>query len=234
MSEATQACIRGCTMYRYHLADCEHAEDDGCRGCLPQRATVGHLCTTCHRRFELMIHDAPGVVRWLSDNISTAGSKGAKFREDHEMVVGGDADVPAPVNVDLVDMRDLIRDRLTLWVDDWCEHKGLSGPDRHTAQVDADYLLMWLPGVCGVEWVGDWWTEMAETMSQAHALAPWRPTMRRIKRVQCPGCGESNLAIFGGEADITCLSCRIVMTEERFALWERVLKAEQEQGAEAS
>ena len=178
-----------------------------------------------------MIHDAPNVIRWLSDHIATSGAKGNAIKQDHEMVHGGEDERPAPFRVELADLRDLLRDRLTLWVDDWCEHKGLTGPPRHTPEVDAGYLLMWLPGVCGLEWVGDWWTEMAETMSEAHALAPWRPAMRRVPRVPCPGCGECNLAIFGGEADVTCLSCRIVMTEDRFELWARVLRAEAESEA---
>jgi len=229
----TSACVRGCTMYRYHVAECEGAEDETCRGCLPRRASHGRLCDTCHRRLELMVHDAPGVIRWLTGNMR-AGDSAARAKEDHERVHGGDEDVPAPLKIDLMDLRDLLRDRLTLWVDDWCEHKGLHGPDEHTPEKDAAYLLMWLPGVCGVEWIGDWWTEMAETMSEAHALAPWRPAMRRVPRVPCPGCAETNLAIFGGESDITCLSCRIVMTEERFGLWERVLREEQETEEEAS
>lgn len=225
MSE-TEACIRGCKMYRYHRAECEGAEDETCRGCLPRRANHGHLCDTCHRRLELMIHDAPTVIRWLTGNM-TAGEGASRAKEDHEQIHGS-GEQPAPIKVDILDLRDLLRDRLTLWVDDWCEFKGLSGPDRHTPEADSEYLLTWLPGICKLDWIGDWWTEMAETMSEAHALAPWRPAMRRVPRVPCPGCGETNLAIFGGESDITCLSCRIIMTEARFGLWEQVLKMDQE------
>lgn len=226
MIETTSACVRGCVMYLRHLDECEGVNDETCRGCLPQRATHGRLCNTCRRRLELMIHDAPTVIRWLTGNM-TAGDGSSRAKEDHERV-RSEGDVPAPIKLDLLDHRDLLRDRLALWVDDWCEHKGLSGPDRHTPETDSDYLLMWLPGICGLEWIGDWWTEMAETMSEAHAMAPWRPAMRRIRGVPCPGCAETNLAIYGGESDITCLSCRIMMTEDRFELWERVLKQDQE------
>lgn len=221
MNETTEACIRGCRMYNQHLVECEGE----CRGCLPRRATHGHLCDTCKRRLELMIHDAPTVIRWLTGNM-TAGTGSARAKEDHEQIRGA-AEQPAPIKIDLLDLRDLLRDRLTLWVDDWCEFKGLTGPERHSPEVDSEYLLTWLPGVCKLDWIGDWWTEMAETMSEAHALAPWRPTMRRLPRVPCPGCEETNLAIYGGESDVTCLSCGIMMTEDRFAMWERVLKMEQ-------
>ena len=232
MSETTSACILGCAMYRKHLDECEGINDETCRGCLPRRAEVGHLCGACHRRLELMLTDAPTVVRWLTGNL--AGST-----HDHAPDVStwaGDrpelgSDMRLPLSADILDTRDLLRDRLTLWVDDWCEFKGLSGPDRHSPEADSEYLLMWLPGVCKLDWIGDWWTEMAETMTQAHALAPWRPAMRRIKGVPCPGCTETNLAIFGGESDITCLSCRIMMTEDRFEMWQRVLHMEAEETA---
>lgn len=215
MTETTEACIRGCRMYNNHLSECE----GDCRGCLPRRATNGHLCATCHRRLELMLTDAPTVIRWLAGNMATGGGSAA----DGDRVTGS-REMPLPIKADLYDLRQLLMDRLTLWVDDWSEFKGLSGPEAHTPDLDAAYLLTWLPGICKLDWIGDWWTEMAETMSEAHALAPWRPVMRRLPRVPCPGCEEVNLAIYGGESDVTCLSCGIMMTEDRFALWERVLR----------
>src|SRR5690349_9476755 len=72
MSETTEACIRGCSLYRQHLTDCDGFTDMGreCTGCLPRRAQYGHLCHTCHRRLELMLHDAPTVVSWLTGNLT--------------------------------------------------------------------------------------------------------------------------------------------------------------------
>lgn len=226
MSETTEACIRGCRMYRRHLVECDEGEH--CRGCLPRRATQGHLCDTCHRRLELMITDAPTVIRWLTGNM-TAGEGAARAKEDHEQI-HADGEVPAPVKVDVLDLRDLLTDRLALWVDDWCEHKNLTGPERHSPESDAEYLLRWLPGLCRLDWIGDWWEEMAETMRDAHALAPWRPVMKRVPNVPCPNqdCGETNLAIFGGESDVTCLSCRTMIPEARFGLWEQIVRDERE------
>lgn len=234
MSETTEACIRGCSMYRRHLDDCDGHAPSGrpCRGCLPRRATHGHLCDTCHRRFELMITDAPTVIRWLTGNM-TSGDGAARAKEDHEAIHGGGDGSPTPIKVDVLDLRDLLRDRLTLWVDDWCEHKGLTGPESHSPDIDSAYLLTWLPGLVKLDWIGDWWDEMAETMSEAHALAPWRPVMRRVPGIPCPDadCGETNLAIFGGEEDITCLSCRTIIRAEHFALWERIVQEDREQNA---
>lgn len=227
MNESTSACVRGCSMYRQHLVECEDQEQ--CRGCLPQRATKGLLCQTCARRLELMIHDAPTVIRWLTGNMADGGYEPeTEVSSSDGWRLQGARAYPAPLKVQMMDLRDLLRDRLTLWVDDWCEFKRLSGPERHTPDLDSNYLLMWFHGVCHLDWIGDWWTEMAETMSEAHALAPWRPQVRRLPGVPCPGCSETNLVIYGGESDICCQSCRIMMTEDRFSMWQQVLKMDQE------
>lgn len=222
----TSACVRGCTMYRVHLVQCE--DKDACPGCLPQRAEHGRLCHTCHRRLELMLADAPTVYRWLTGNL-TSGQGAARAHEDYER--GGTPDLPTPLKLMVLDQRDLMADQLTEWVDDWCDRQALRGPARHSVAADSSFLLTWLATMEREEWIGDWWEALAETISQAHALAPWRPAVRRIKRTPCPGCGETNLVIYGGESDVTCQSCRIIMTEDRFELWERVLKADE---AEAS
>lgn len=227
MNETTAACIRGCAIYRRHLVDCEGTDAAGreCRGCLPSRATNGLLCPTCHRRLELMLTDAPVVYRWLTGNLA-AGSGAARAHEDYER--GGTPDLPTPLKLAILDQRDLLADQLTEWVDEWCEKHGLTGPGRHDVETDADYLLTWLPGIERLDWIGDWWETIAETMSLAHAMAPWRPAVRRLPGVPCPGCGETHLVIYGGESDVSCSSCRILMTEDRFQLWERVLKDEQQ------
>jgi hypothetical protein len=172
-----------------------------------------------------MLHDAPVIFRWLTGNM-TAGSGAARPHEDYER--GGTPDLPTPLKLQILDQRDLMADQLTEWTDDWCEQRSLSGPDRHSVETDSTFLLLWLPTMVREEWIGDWWEALAETVSLAHALAPWRPAVRRIPGVPCPGCGEANLVIYGGDSDITCQSCKIIMTEERFGLWERVLHAEQE------
>lgn len=221
MTETTAACVRGCSMLRHHLSDCP---DPDCRGCLPRRAEHGRFCHACHRRFELMLHDAPTVYRWLSGNLTSASTG---INENGKITGGGDGS-PAPLSAGILDVRDLMADGLTEWVDDLCEHFTLSGPGRHTVEADAAFLRTWLSSVERLDWVGDWWEWLAERFRDAHALAPWRPAMRRLPGVPCPGCAETNLAIFGGETDVSCLSCKILMTEERFELWSRVLRMGEE------
>lgn len=227
MSETTKACTRGCSLYRRHLTDCDGYDDTGrdCRGCLPRRAEHGNLCWPCHRRFELMLTDAPVVYRWLTGNMA-AGEGAARAKEQHERSGAKGEDVPAPVKLDVMDVRDLLADQLAQWADELAERKSLSGPSRHTVAADTKFLRTWLPGVERFEWVGDWFEELAETMSDAHALAPWRPEVKRCRGVPCPGCAEVNLVIFGGESDVTCMSCRTMIPERQYGLWERIIRDE--------
>lgn len=225
MTEATSACIRGCALRRRHLTDCDGTTDDTCRGCLPRRAEYGRLCWPCHRRFELMLHDAPIAYRWLTGSMSkTSGGIDPNGR-----VTGGGDEAPAPLNVDILDVRDLLADRLACWVDDLAEDRNLTGPDTHTVAADAKWLRMWLTTVERLEWVDDWFDELAETLVSAHALAPWRPHgPKRVSGIPCPECAEVNLMIYAGESDVTCRSCGMIILEKHFALWEQIIADEQE------
>jgi hypothetical protein len=173
-----------------------------------------------------MLTDAPTVWRWLTGNM-TAGEGASRAKEDFESRPGGGDGSPTPVKLDVLDLRDLLADRLACWADDWAESHHVTAP-KHGVDADAEFLLRWLPGLERVDWIADWWEELAETMSLAHALAPWRPVMRRVPGVPCPSatCGETNLAIFGGETDVTCLSCGTMIPEAHFGLWEAIMVSE--------
>lgn len=226
MSESYTTCVRGCVRYRAHLADCEDREQ--CRGCEPRRATYGRLCWPCHRRYERMLTEAPTVYAWLTARLG--GSTGAaRVRQDYER--GTAEGSPAPISVGIFDARQHLADVLTEHVDELCERHGLHGPDRHTPAADADYLRQWLDRIEAFDWVGDWWDDLAEASSRAHALAPWRPEARRCRGIPCPECEETNLVIFGGEADVTCLSCRTMIPPERYGIWVRVLADEAREDA---
>ena len=229
MTETTQACIRGCTMLRRHLSECEGANDDTCRGCLPRRAEHGRLCFSCHRRFELMLTDADGVFRWLTGNL-TSGEGQAPAKTGWITGSKGDGP-PLPIKAHIFDVRQLLADRLAAWVDDMCEDRGLTGPKTHDVAADAKFLRTWLSTVESFDWIGDWFEELAETMSDAHALAPWRPEVKRCKGVPCPECEEVNLVIFGGESDVTCMSCRTMIPEDRFGLWEQIVAEEKREAS---
>ena len=220
MNAPPSTCIRGCTRGRRHLTDCDDRE---CGGCEPRRAEHGLLCWPCHRRFELMLTQAEIAERWLMGNLGS-GIKAAKMREDHERS-GGDREPPAPLNVAILDALTSLRDRLACWVDDLVDFTGSRGPDHHTVTIDAQYLLAWLSNVELLDWVGDWFEELAETMSDAHSVAPWRPAFTSIPKIPCPECHRYALGIFGGEEDVICQNCKETMTPQRYGIWTRMLEA---------
>lgn len=222
MSETTAACIRGCALYRQHLTDCE---GDSCDGCLPRRADHGLLCHTCHRRLELMLHDAPTVVRWLTGNL--ASGQGAAASGD---IVKTSNDLLLPIKAGIFDERQAIMDALAAWADDIAETLGVTGPLTHSPENDTRFLSTWLTSIERLDPIGDWWEELAEHTSNAHSLAPWRPAVRRVPGVPCPRCEETNLVIYGGDTDVTCQSCKAMMTENEFWLWENVLSAKEVAG----
>jgi hypothetical protein len=180
-----------------------------------------------------MLTDAPTVTRWLTGNIGAGQGQAlddigqGKVKQHRK---GGDGS-PAPLSVAIFDVRQLLTDRLAIWVDHHCEDTGVSGPDAHTADADSAHLLRWLPSISFWDIVGDWFEELAEVYIDAHALVPWRPPVRRVPGVPCPECAETNLVIFGGESDVTCRSCRTLIREEHFQLWERIVKEEREASA---
>jgi hypothetical protein len=164
-----------------------------------------------------MLTDAPIVWRWMSGNMS---SQSAGLDGD---LITGSREEPAPLNLGILDARDLLADQLAELVDDVCETRNLTGPKRHTVEADAKFVLTWLGTVEREDWIGDWWTALAETMSACHKLAPWRPEMRRCYGIACPECEETNLVVFGGDEDVTCLSCRTMIPPDRYLIWTRIL-----------
>ncbi len=220
MSEMTAECVRGCSLYNQHLTDCEDRET--CKGCLPRRADHGGLCHTCHRRLELMLHDAPTVVNWLTGNLASGSSAAANGD-----IVKSSKELALPIKAGIYDERQAICDALAAWADDVAETLGVTGPLAHTPEQDSRFLLTWLTSIERLDPIGDWWDELAEHTSAAHALAPWRPAMRRVPGVPCPRCSETNLRIYGGESDVSCGSCSGMMREDEFELWQTVLKTEE-------
>jgi hypothetical protein len=224
MIETTAACIRGCALRGRHLGECD---DEECRGCLPRRAQHGHLCWNCHRRLELWLHDAETVDRWLTGNLATG--QGAAPEQTH---ITGSKELPLPIKQAVYDQRQVLRDFYAATADELIERESLTTAGNHGVASDAALLLRWLSRIEYWPHVGDLWEYLGEEMGQAHALAPWRPAVRRVHGIPCPECAEVNLIIFGGESDVTCGSCGLIIPERAFGLWERIVK--QENGIEVA
>lgn len=234
-------CVRGCTRLDRHISTCPDREmapgqAGYCRGCEPRQAKYGLLCWPCHRRFQLMLEQAEITDRWLTGNLP-AGNTAARLEDDAESRHGS-AEPPTPLTVAIFDMRRLLRDRLACWADDLAATANISAPrltdvtkireeniEHLTLAANAKFILTWLSTVETFDWVADWFEEMAETMSDAHCLAPWRPTATRVPDIECPDCKRMTLVIFGGEEDVTCTSCRHIFDPTRYGIWERMFEA---------
>ena len=62
-------------------------------------------------------------------------------------------------------------------------------------------------------------------MSDAHALAPWRPAFTRLSAIPCPVCHQYTLGLFGGEEDVSCTNrtCHGMFPSQRYGMWERMI-----------
>ena len=210
-------CVRDCTRPRRHLTDCP--DRDACPGCLPRDAEHGDLCWPCHRRLELMLADFPAVAVWLGGN--KAGGSSSAARQDWQRP-GGEDGAPVPVDLDVLDVSEEIRASLAGWVETLVEKTSLVGPEGSSVPVDAAYLRTHLTAVECSDFVAVMWSELAWLTSRAHALAPWRPEVRRLTGVPCPECLAAALVIFGGDVDVTCQACRAMIPEDRYGLWVKI------------
>jgi hypothetical protein len=216
MTETTAVCIRGCTTRNRHTTTCPNPNT--CQGCLPRPAKHGHLCYPCHARMRQWFQQAPTIHAWLTANM--AAGQGAAPETDR---ITGSREQPTPIKLGILDTRDLLATQLAELVGELRETHHLTAPTQHGIGPDARFLLTWQPTLERHDWVRDWWDTLAETMGQAHALAPWRAELRRCPGVACPECEETNLVIYGGDVDVSCQSCRTMIAPERYAIWTRML-----------
>ena len=192
--------------------------------CADREAEHGDLCWPCHHRLELMLADLPTVVDWLA--VNKAGGSSTAAKQDWQRP-GGDDGAPVPVDLAILDVSEQIAASLAGWVECLVDSTSLTGPpDTGRVSVDAAYLSTHLTAVECAAFVADLWDELSWLTSQAHALAPWRPEVRRLTGVPCPECHEAKLVIYGGDVDVTCQGCRAMIPEDRYGLWVRIVSDE--------
>lgn len=215
-------CVRDCRRRDAHLPNCG---DDECRGCEPRRAQHGNLCWPCHRRLELMLHDLPSVVEWLRAHLNRGAAQ--RIRDEVEMIRAKNAEAPAPIDLEVLDHIDVMFACVLGWMDNLIEDVAAAGsklkaPDVRDVRHAAPWLERHIRTLELQPWIGEAWVELAESMSIAHGLAPWRPEVRRIQGIPCPECKAVSLVIYGGESDVTCTRCRMMYPEERYGIWARM------------
>jgi hypothetical protein len=213
----TRVCIRGCLRARNHVTDCPDREH--CRGCLPRSADYGDLCWPCHRRLELMLADFPTVADWLNVHLPRGSSRRPKA--DYQKPKKAEA-APIPIDLDVLDVGETIYASIRGWVDALVDSTSLTGPADDHLQVLCAYLRTHLTAVECAPFIAPMWDELAWLTSDAHALAPWRPEVRRLDGIPCPECHIAALVIFGGDTDATCTECRHIIPESIYPLWTKV------------
>ncbi len=215
-------CVRGCRTPRRHVDACP----GDCAGCQPRQATHGHLCQSCHRRLELLVVDMPGVAEWLEVHLP-AGSKPAGDTKLHRRK----GEPPLPVDLDILDHQATIAAVLRGWVDVLVEGTSLTGPVDRSIRGCARYLHAHLTAVEVADWLIDLYDELAQLTSLAHSLAPWRPQVRRCHGIPCPECQAMALVVYGGDEDVTCQECRVLIPASRYSIWTRMLADVQQEPA---
>ena len=235
-----EPCLRGCTVGDQHLDDCE-VED--CPGCQPRRAVRGRLCAHCAHHLEDWLsndmpepdwHQQPADQRrpiraslaYAVQCVDTAidrGIPGIAYDGDR---VGTTKAPPAPVNLARLDVLRDIDDTMSSWLEAWCAHRGLRGPDTYELTYACRYLDSWIDELAAWEPVRDMWDEIRMLMSRAHALAPWRQLVKVCDGVPCPDCGHTRLVVYGGDDLITCRRCGATLHRDEYTRWVRVIADE--------
>lgn len=156
------------------------------------------------------------------------------------------ADESEPLRIAALDTAQQLDDVLSAWVELVADLAALNGPRRtlttaERAQLDPPgryeiatatrWLVAQIEHLVACEGIGDLWGELAEVMSQAHALAPWRQQATRLPAIECPCCHRPALTLFGGDEDVTCTACHEIVPWARYAVWVKMLA---EQRGEAS
>jgi hypothetical protein len=239
-------CARSHTVPGEHTPPCtctrecpEHAGH--CTGCLPVMEDRGLLCARCADHLEGFLGAQEGLgeegrevhgLPWAYDHLehaypslSQAPGGGGSSIEDAE------AERLAAV----VSLRADIHDVLAAWTDAVADHLNLLGrPDwsAGTAGADpearrrlrvrrrAEWLLAHADALHAHPAVAEAWQELADLMSRAHALAPWRPAPTHIDGVPCR-CQA--LALHDHGSEILCWSCRRSYSREEYRILTAVL-----------
>lgn len=223
----TTACIRGCTTFGQHTSDCS----GGCNGC--QKRPVSHqkLCRTCFERLvDFLSTDTPktsqngaqGLVwaRWHVEYCIDRGITAVAYDLDRTAAT---REPPTPVNLARLDWLRDTDDVVSSWLEAWCAHRGLAGPERYELRTACGYLGSWIDEIADWDPVADMWDELARLMSRAHALAPWRAAARHCQGVPCPDCGRAELVVYDGEDTVTCRHCGTRLHRDEYTRWVAML-----------
>ena len=228
MNDTVTYCARECVRARRHLPACA---DTDCKGCQPRQAEHGRLCWPCHRHLEMMLTDAPAIVAWL--RVHLPRGTGGKARNDAEMRSGTKAP-PTPVDLDVIELTETWTASLWGWATNLTEDNHLTTTPGTDVEDNAKLLLRWLPTIERAGWVEYLYEELVWLTRDSHGHTPWSPEVRRVHGIPCPECHTCALVVYGGQADVTCQECRLVIPHHRYGIWTRMLADEHRAKQEAN
>jgi hypothetical protein len=208
----------GCTCTR----DCPDHEGH-CRGCAPAEATRGLLCDRDSRILRGMLGAEEGLdpdhpvhgLPWAWEHLAVA------YPSLTQAPGGGGSSIDDPEAERLaavLSLRSDIAERLLYWTFAVMNASGRAGPEipateRLSVRRCAPFLLAQAEVLEVDLQVAAAWQELADLMSRAHALAPWRPAPTQIQGIPCR-CGAMALHDHGSE--ITCWACRTSYDREHY------------------
>lgn len=240
-------CARNHTIPGEHTPPCtctqECPEHEGhCKGCRLVEEDRGLLCARCAQILEGFLGGQEGLgeegrevhgLPWAYDHIenaypslSQAPSSGGSSIEDAE----------AERLANVVSLRADIHDVLQAWADAVADESRMDRPGSQPALVSrgiklgtaqryrvrrrAEWLLAHAEALHSHPAVAEAWQELADLMSRAHALAPWRPAPTQLVGIPCR-CGALALNDYGDQ--VMCTACRWSFTPETYRIWTKVL-----------
>lgn len=164
---------------------------------------LGNLCDPCTQRLQGQVWDL-GYLHQDLTGILPAATTGARF----DTAVSGSRTPPAPVRLDVADLRDQIHHLLVSWTQLVTEERGLDTWPRNEPLALAGWLVNQLGWLRRHTAVGDLAREVIRAGGRARALlAGTRPNVI----LPCPdteatGC-EGRIRIHAEATSATCLEC---------------------------
>lgn len=174
MSTSWQECIRGCL----RPDGTARPAADGTALCRPDLLRLDEWLGTPQTE-----GSALWVWVWLDACYDTW-----PFRAVEILTAITKGDPPAPSSAAILDTQVALGRQVKLGVRLLCELHALHGPDEWHIMHALPWLRAHAHDLASAPFAGHLWDGFARLMSQAHALAPWRPVPNRHEGVPCPEC----------------------------------------------
>lgn len=247
----SEPCTRGCVRRDRHLSACVYRET--CTGCEPRQAEYGALCYPCHKRLDEMLKQAPEQCHLLRTVSGMAAAPAARGDADlihgtgelktplqlacvdTDRLIGDilselveslvrDYQMSGPARLETMAHREAPWTLHRKWHNILESYDWTHPPLRFTVDSAAPWLRAQILRLECQDGIGDNWEVLADAMSQAHALAPWREEAVRMNGIECPECHACALMHFGGDENVTCTRCNASITPGRYSIWTRELE----------